>query len=109
MWNDLNARADAEPETDADEEGSAGCGQAYEADRDRIQGNPDRASNSVYPAAGRMGPRMNRASECLSQFAELVVRTAGLEPATSCSGGKRSIQLSYARVKRIRLYRSGRR
>ena len=27
-----------------------------------------------------------------------VARTAGLEPATSCSGGKRSIRLSYARV-----------
>jgi hypothetical protein len=27
----------------------------------------------------------------------LLVRTAGLEPATSCSGGKRSIRLSYAR------------
>ena len=27
-----------------------------------------------------------------------MVRTAGLEPATSCSGGKRSIRLSYART-----------
>ena len=28
-----------------------------------------------------------------------VVRTAGLEPTTSCSGGKRSIRLSYARTR----------
>jgi hypothetical protein len=27
-----------------------------------------------------------------------MVRTAGLEPTTSCSGGKRSIRLSYART-----------
>jgi hypothetical protein len=33
----------------------------------------------------------------LAQASEMV-RTAGLEPTTSCSGGKRSIRLSYART-----------
>ena len=59
-------------------------------------------AGSAPNACGGDGARTARATSDRDDVAGAnrgeVVRTAGLEPATSCSGGKRSIRLSYARV-----------
>ena len=52
-----------------------------------------------FRAAGNV-PQCDGVGGEMAKSLILLVRTAGLEPATSCSGGMRSIQLSYARRRR---------
>ena len=57
----------------------------------------DLACSVAEVRRSRLAPLRAR-FEVWASFAGNMVRTAGLEPTTSCSGGKRSIRLSYART-----------
>ncbi len=58
------------------------------------EGSQDEGSQDERTPNRRSRRPISRCGRSLRKM----VRTAGLEPTTSCSGGKRSIRLSYART-----------
>ena len=58
---------------------------------------------SDFADLARVGQKKPRETQSLTGGVRDVMRAAGFEPTTSCSGGKRSIQLSYARRTLARL------
>ena len=68
----------------------------YSTARDVVDGH--RARRLPRPEA----PRVSPASRQLTGLSHLDMGPEGVEPTTSCSGGKRSIQLSYGPLDTVR-------